>query len=143
MLQRRLRRVGEDEPILSSDIQAGFDVPAKRGIVQGEAHAVESIYSKPYIEPDTLDTVPTEERKQESRYQFAVTSSSDAEGDEDDDVGRQIDFELEALSVSVAKLRRLAEAMGREIEMQNQTLARMCSSSADDQQAADKAVEGC
>jgi hypothetical protein len=39
---------------------------------------------------------------------------------------RSIDAGLDALSASVAKLRRLAEQMGREIEEQNQMLARMC-----------------
>lgn len=55
-----------------------------------------------------------------SAYRFAASDYED-----DEDLERQIDIDLDQLSESVARLRRLALAMGRELEMQNQQLARL------------------
>jgi hypothetical protein len=60
---------------------------------------------------------------QTSRYKFATPTASD---DEDEEIDRQIDADLEQLSASVARLRKLAEEMGREVERQNQQLRRIC-----------------
>jgi hypothetical protein len=56
-----------------------------------------------------------------NKHQFEAKDS----GDDEDELDAQIDLELETLSASLVRMRRVAEEMGREIEIQNRTSARV------------------
>jgi hypothetical protein len=71
-----------------------------------------------------------------SRYLFQETDS-----DENEDL--DIDLELETLSASIARMRRIAEEMGREIEIQNMTLARLLAGEAAENDEIDSELNRC
>jgi hypothetical protein len=71
-----------------------------------------------------------------STYQVKARDSGDGE---DEKLDRKIDLELKNLSVSLARMRRIAEEMAREISAQNETLARMLVK--EDRKVVDKAAD--
>ncbi|KIW00442.1 uncharacterized protein PV09_07970 [Verruconis gallopava] len=125
--RRRLRRLGEDDETFlagSANRAAEHDSCFLRDRVS---------------QPGAAASNP--ERQRQSRNGASLSrADSSAEAADDESFTRLIDAELEALSVSVAKLRRIAEAMGREIEAQSRALAGMRAEVADDQQAVGKAA---
>jgi hypothetical protein len=110
---RKLQRIGEGDSFVSTE-------HAERN-VEGQKILGQNTIQEPKARS------PTDKMAIGLNADPTPTNTQPLASDDDDDgeLDRQIDVDLDQLSESVARLRRLALAMGRELEMQNQRLARL------------------